>query len=58
MAQYLSFNTTFRHAGSHCADLLCAEVGDFDISSMSLGNLYWLLGVASGCANFALSPRL
>ena len=52
---YLSFNTTCRHTGSRCADLLCAEVGDFDVSAMSLGNLYlyWLLGAASGCAKRA-----
>jgi len=53
---YLSFNTTCRHAGTRCADLLCAEVGDFDISAMSLGSLYWHLGAAGGCANFAVSP--
>ena len=53
---YLSFNTTCRHAGARCADLLCAEVHDFDITAMSLDNLYWHLGAAGGCANFVKSP--
>ena len=53
---YLSFNTTCQHAGTRCADLLCAEVHDFDITAMSLDNLYWHLGAAGGCANFVKSP--
>ena len=53
---YIAFNTTCRHAGTRCADLLCAEVHDFDVTAMSLDNLYWHLGAAGGCANFVKSP--